>query len=78
MKIYVLGSGCAKCNQTEKTVREAVETTGVAADIEKISDVVEIVKMGVMSTPAVIIDGKIVSTGRVPSINQVVQWIENV
>ena len=74
-KILVLGPGCAKCSMTEKIVREAVESSGTAAEVTKVSDVMEMMRLGVMSTPAVIIDGKLMCSGRVPSVEQVRGWL---
>ena len=76
MQILVLGTGCAKCVQTEKIVREAVKRCESKAQVTKVSDMMEIVRHGVMSTPAVIIDGKIVCSGRVPTVEQVQSWID--
>lgn len=76
MKIQVLGPGCAKCIQTEKIVREAVEQSGVTAQVIKVTDIMEMMNLGVMSTPAVIIDGKIVCSGRVPTHDQVIGWMK--
>ena len=75
MKIQVLGTGCTKCHQTEQIVREALAQSGICADVEKVTDAMEIVKMGVMSTPAVVIDGRLVSSGRVPTVQQVEDWV---
>ncbi|WP_027366722.1 thioredoxin family protein [Desulfocurvibacter africanus] len=76
MIIKVLGPGCPKCKETEKIVREAVAESGVAADVEKVSDLQEIMKHGVFSTPAVIVDGKVKAMGKVPSKKDVIAWIK--
>ena len=76
MEIKVLGSGCAKCEQTEKIVKEAVSETGVDARITKVTDVMEIAKHGVFVTPAVVVDGEVKSVGKVPSEKEVKAWIE--
>ena len=75
MQILVLGTGCTKCAHTEKIVHEAVKRCDSNAKVTKISDMMEIVRHGVMSTPAVIIDGKIVCSGHVPTVEQVQSWI---
>ncbi len=67
MKIKVLGTGCAKCRKLEQIVREAVREIGVEAEIEKISDVREIAKTGVMMTPGLMIDGEVKLSGKVPN-----------
>ncbi len=76
MIIKVLGPGCPKCTETEKIVREAVKEAGVVADVEKVSDLQEIMKHGVFSTPAVIVDGKVKAMGKVPSKKDVIAWIK--
>ncbi|QWB95704.1 TM0996/MTH895 family glutaredoxin-like protein [Mycoplasmatota bacterium] len=65
MEIKVLGSGCPKCIQLEKNVKEALNILGKEASIEKVTDYVEIVSFGVMSTPALVVDGKVLFAGRV-------------
>jgi len=76
MKIEVLGSGCPKCKQLEANAKEAVQSE-VKAEIVKITDIDEIIEKGVMMTPALIIDGKIKSTGRIPSVEEIKEWIKN-
>lgn len=68
MEIIVLGTGCVKCKRLEKSVRQAVEETGIEANVTKIEDIEEIIKFGVMITPALVIDNKVVLKGSVPSI----------
>jgi len=70
MKIQIAGPGCPRCRTTEKNVINACEQLDLAADISHIYDVKEFVKLGVMSTPAVIVDGKIVLSGRVPTVGE--------
>ncbi|GAW92617.1 thioredoxin family protein [Calderihabitans maritimus] len=65
MKIRVLGAGCKNCAQLEQNVFNAAAELGIDADIQKIEDVAEIMKYGVMSTPALVINGKVVAAGRV-------------
>jgi small redox-active disulfide protein 2 len=67
MNIQVLGTGCSKCKSLEKAVREVVAQNGIDATISKVDDIVEIMKFNVMTTPALVIDGKVVVKGRVPS-----------
>jgi len=76
MEIKVLGPGCAKCEQTEKIVREAVAEAGVAAEVEKVTDVMQIAGYGVFGTPAVIVDGEVKSVGKIPGIEDVKTWIK--
>jgi len=75
MEIKVLGPGCAKCEQTEKAVKGAVAETGVAADVEKITDVMKIAGYGVFGTPAVVVDGEVKSVGKIPSKEDIKSWI---
>lgn len=75
MEIKICGPGCAKCHEVERVINEAVAETGVQATIEKISDFNEIAKLGVFSTPSVVIDGQIKSVGKVPSKKEVLAWL---
>jgi len=75
MIIEVLGSGCRKCANLYESAKAAVEETGVAAQVEKTTDMMRIVAYGVMSTPALVIDGQVVSTGRIPSKDDIVRMI---
>ena len=61
MDIKVLGPGCPKCQQTEKIVKEAVAEAGVAASVDKVTDILEIAGYGVFGTPAVVVDGEVKS-----------------
>jgi len=76
MEIKVLGPGCAKCHQAEKNVKEAVSESGVAANIEKVTDTMKIASYGVFGTPAVVVDGDVKCVGKVPSKEEVKAWIK--
>ncbi len=76
MEIKVLGPGCAKCEATLKAIKEVVAETGVDAQIEKVTDVMEIAKHGVFGTPAVVIDGKVKSVGKIPKKEEISAWIK--
>lgn len=65
ISVKVLGSGCAKCNELENTVREALAELGMDTDINHVTDFSQIAAYGVMSTPALVVDGKVVSHGKV-------------
>lgn len=67
MEIKILGTGCPKCNALEKATRDAVTELGINANIEKEEDIVKIMQYGVMHTPALVVDGKVVVSGRVPN-----------
>ena len=75
MLIKVLGPGCAKCKEAENIVMSAVQEANSSATVEKVTDFKEMMMLGVMSTPAVVIDGKVMCTGRVPSRSEVLGWI---
>jgi small redox-active disulfide protein 2 len=75
MKIEVLGTGCTTCNTAEAVVKDAVAKSGVAAQIIKVSDRKEIAKAGILMTPAVIIDGKLKMVGKIPDVEDVLNWI---
>ena len=66
VKIEILGTGCPKCKETEKIVRKVVEELGIKVSIEKVEDIEKIIEYGVLSTPAVVVDGKIRISGKVP------------
>ena len=71
MKIQVLGTGCAKCKQLTANAERAVAELGLGVPVEKVEDVREIMKFKVMSTPALALDGKVVSAGRLLSPDEV-------
>lgn len=73
MEIKVLGPGCMKCKNMEKVVRETVEQNNIDAHISKVEDIVEIMNYGVMTTPALVVDGKVVIKGYVPSKDEVLK-----
>lgn len=75
MEIKILGSGCAKCNELERVAREAVERDGIDASVEKVTDFAQIMSYGVMSTPALVVNGEIKVAGRVPSVDDVSKMI---
>jgi small redox-active disulfide protein 2 len=74
--IKVLGPGCAKCEKTEKLVKEAIAEAGVAATVEKVTDMMKIAGYGVFGTPAVVIDGEVKCVGKVPKKDEVKAWLE--
>jgi small redox-active disulfide protein 2 len=73
--IEVLGSGCPNCQRLEANAREAVAIAGVEAEVRHVTDPREIVARGVMSTPGLVIDGKVVSAGRIPSAGDIAVWL---
>ena len=75
VNIKVLGSGCANCKRLEATARKAVETLGIEAEIEKVTDYAEIMKWPILSTPGLVINEKLVSAGRIPSEKEITDWL---
>jgi small redox-active disulfide protein 2 len=63
-KVQILGTGCVKCQQLMDNARQAAQALGVDIDLEKVSDMAEIMKFGIFSTPGLVIDGKLISTGK--------------
>lgn len=76
MEIKILGPGCPKCQQTEKVVKEAVAECGVNAQVEKVTNLLDIASYGVFGTPAVVVDGKVKSVGKIPVKEDVLSWIK--
>ncbi len=75
MNIKVLGPGCKKCHETEKLVKEVIAETGSDAEVEYVTDIAEIAKLGIFSTPAVVVDGQVKLTGKVPARSEVKSWL---
>jgi len=75
MKIEILGTGCKKCNDLYEVVKKVVDETKSTATITKVEDIMEIMNYNVMTTPAVVIDGQIISQGCVPSENDIKKWV---
>jgi len=75
MDIKVLGSGCARCVDLERKTRRAVDEMGVAANVEKISDIQKIIAYRIMATPGLVIDGKVKCAGRIPSVDEIKTWL---
>ncbi|MFP4284525.1 MAG: thioredoxin family protein [Desulfovermiculus sp.] len=76
MDIKVLGPGCPKCQETEKLVKEAVQESGVDANVEKVTGTMDIAKYGVFGTPAVVVDGEVKVVGKVPSKDDIKGWLQ--
>ena len=75
LTIKVLGSGCANCKRLEATTRKVVATLGIEAEIEKVTDYAEIMKWPILSTPGLVINDKLVSAGRIPSEQEITNWL---
>ena len=75
MKVTVYGPGCARCQQTAQIVQQVLEERGIAVELEKVSDYAAIAAAGVMATPGVALDGRLVSTGKLPSRAEIESWL---
>ena len=75
VKIKILGTGCAKCKKLAEQTELAAKARGIEYSLEKITDIQEIINHGVMSTPALVVDGKIKASGRVPSLEEIKKMI---
>jgi len=73
MEIKILGTGCPKCKTLEKMTREVVEQNSIDATVTKVEDIYQIMKYGVMTTPALVVNGKVEIKGRVPSSDEIKQ-----
>ena len=77
MNIKILGSGCAKCQQLEKTTKEVVKALGIDAEIEEVKDINKIMEYPVLTTPGLVINGQLLCAGRVPNKAEITQLIAN-
>ena len=75
MKIEILGMGCPKCKMLYENAKKAVSETGVQAEVLKVEDMDKITNYGVMMTPALVIDGEVKATGKIPSTEDIKQWL---
>ncbi len=73
--IEVLGSGCANCHKLEANAREAIAQLGIPAEIRHVTDYAEIASRGVLSTPGLVIDGRVVSAGKIPTVPTIAAWL---
>jgi len=74
-KLQILGTGCPKCKKLTENAEAAAKALGIAYEIEKITDVNEIMKFGVMMTPALAVDGEVKVVGKVPSVEEIKTWV---
>ena len=70
MKLQILGTGCAKCNALTQATEKAAQTLGLQYELEKVTDLQRIMGFGVMTTPALVVDGKVIVAGKVPSVSE--------
>ncbi len=76
-QVKILGSGCANCKKLEAVAREAAAAAGVAAEFEKVTDMQAIMAHDILATPGLVIDGQVVSSGRIPTRAEIQQWLAN-
>lgn len=76
MEIKILGTGCPKCQELEKRVKNALAELNVAADVEKITDIKKIMSYGILATPGIVINGKVKSSGRIPRVEEIQAWVQ--
>lgn len=77
MNIKVIGAGCETCGRLYDYTKEAVEEAGIEAEIEKVEDLIEIVKLGVMTAPSLMVDGKLVAAGRVAKKDEIIRILKS-
>ena len=75
LNIKILGSGCANCKRLEQIVQKVTENNALEAEIEKVTDFQEITKYPILSTPGLVVDGKVLSSGRIPSETEITEWL---
>ena len=75
-KIQILGTGCTKCNKLEELSRKAADELGIEYEVEKVKDIKQIMDFGVMMTPALVVDGEVKVAGRVPSLDDIKNYIK--
>ena len=75
MKIEILGTGCPKCKLLEENAKKAVAELGIDAEVCKVTDISEIVGYGVMSTPAIVVEGEVKAHGRIPDTEEIKKWL---
>jgi small redox-active disulfide protein 2 len=75
-KIEVLGMGCARCNDLDERVRQAVRELGIEAEVVKVKDIQTIAGYGVLATPALVVGGIVKAAGKIPSLDQIKEWIK--
>ena len=75
MEIKVIGEGCEKCDRLYENTCLAVKELGLEASIDKVEDLMDIVRLGVMTTPSVMMDGKIIISGRVPKVKEIIKLL---
>jgi small redox-active disulfide protein 2 len=75
MEIKILGTGCPKCKTLEKMTRDTVTEMGIEASVTKEEDIMKIMEYGIMRTPGLVVDGKVVMSGRIPSVTEIKEYL---
>ncbi|MBN1466801.1 TM0996/MTH895 family glutaredoxin-like protein [candidate division KSB1 bacterium] len=76
MQVKVLGTGCPKCIALEERVKKVAEQNGIRIELEKVTNITDIMRCGVMMTPGLVVAGEVKSVGRIPSEEQILAWIQ--
>ena len=76
MKIVILGPGCPRCHEVEKRTINVLAELGIVADVEKVTDIKKIMEYDILSTPGLVIDGRVVCSGRIPRPEEIKAWIQ--
>jgi small redox-active disulfide protein 2 len=76
MEIKILGPGCPRCHEVERRTINALAELNVAADVEKVTDIKKIVEYNIISTPGLVINGKVMCSGRIPRVEEIKAWIQ--
>mgnify|MGYP000377395472 CR=1 FL=1 len=76
LNIKILGSGCANCKRLEAITRKVVEDNNLEAEIEKVTDMAEIMKYPILATPGLVVNEKLVSSGRIPTAAEIASWLK--
>lgn len=77
MEIKVLGPGCKKCEKAEEVIRDVITEMGSDARVEKITDMMEIASYGVLSTPVIVVNGEVKSSGKIPKPKEIKTWLNS-
>jgi len=76
MNIKILGTGCPKCKKLEKIVRKVLEENNIKADLEKVTEMNDIMSYNVMMTPALVVDEEVKSSGKIPKKDEILEWLQ--
>ena len=78
MTVKILGSGCSKCKSLEGKVKETIQTNNINAGVEKVTDLNQMISYGILTTPGLVINEKVKSSGIIPSADQILSWLREV